>query len=218
MLSRCGAIIRRDRAPVARVHFLQRVPQHIATPLLLHGPVPRVSNPRRNLHLPRGGCDRARALLRSCTRPDVLPSVYIHLGIRRMDASPRRVRSANSRWSVRQRRDLRSFRYSNYSTDDIWCAPRQRPTHREIAPLLFRFVVLAFLRPTGISVATGNISLFNSFRDGLQRSRATREKHKRVNCYIFYLKKHTGKSERIKLKNCFFFQLVTLFIFKILCH
>jgi len=60
----------------------------------------------------------------------------------------------------------RSFRYSNYSMDDIWRASRQRPTHREIAPLLFRFVVVAFLYPTGISVATKNVSQFSSFKNG----------------------------------------------------
>lgn len=44
--------------------------------------------PPRQLHLPRGG---AIARAHSCTHPDVLLLVYIHLGIRRMDASPRRV-------------------------------------------------------------------------------------------------------------------------------
>lgn len=97
-LSRCGAIIRRDRAPVARVHFLQRVPQHIAAPLLLYVPVPRAS--ALPATAPSGSPKdvRARTFVYSPLVPP--PSVYVHLGIRRMDASPR---SGNSRRSVRQR-------------------------------------------------------------------------------------------------------------------
>lgn len=106
---RCSTIICRDCIPVARVHFLQCVPQHIATPLLLYGPVPRASDPQ--LHSV-GGCQEGAstsARARGRARPPVyvltpvLPSVYVHFGIRRMDASPRRVRSRNSRRSVRQR-------------------------------------------------------------------------------------------------------------------
>lgn len=45
---------------MARVHFLQRVPQHIATPLLLHGPVPRASAlPQLHPGVAEGVCARA---------------------------------------------------------------------------------------------------------------------------------------------------------------
>lgn len=114
-----GIVSRNDRA---RVHFPQRIPQHIATPLLLYGSVHSL---RRKLYTTpegsrRGGTGaRARAL--SCTHPWY--SVYVHFGIRRMDASPSELDPGIPDGPFDSERRLScasgSFRYSNYSSDDI---------------------------------------------------------------------------------------------------
>lgn len=175
--------------------FLQRVPQHIATPLLLYG---SVHSTRRKLYL-RGIVEGMRArfhVLTPLTRPPA--SVYVYLGIRRMDASPGRsirefqtVRSTGRDVSPRE-----SFRYSNYSLDDIWRAPR----HDAVPPWNCVVVISICRRRIFRAQRECRRGMSNNFLQinvrYNQKWRSTREIIKREEGLL-----HIKKKKRYKLKD-----------------